>query len=193
MEQDIIIKVLRQTVNDDTLCDNKIIDKLSAGPKRNRPPSREELRIEIKNLKSKLTQATSKRRGAQATDDLDKLFPDLDASVSSFASFRNPDTLHNEKIVDLLETVENLKVEISSRDQHIEYLKKQMEKVYDEVKQVQAKDLNAVTMDAKRTALENETNNIRNELSQTIVKHDATSTQMQEQELSVNSMQSRLE
>ena len=43
-------------------------------------------------------------------------------------------------------------------------------------------------MDAKRTALENETNNIRLELSQTIVKHDATSTQMQEQELSVQSM-----
>ena len=193
IEQDLIIKVLRKTVGNDTLCDNVIIDKLSEGPKRNRPPSREELRIEIKNLKSKLAQATAKRNGNQAAADLDKLFPDVDVSVSSISSFRNVDTLHNEKIVDLLETVENLKVEISSRDMQIEYLKKQMEKVYTEVKQAQNRDVEVASMLSKNNALENEANSIRNELSQTIVKKDATETQFQEQELSTQDMRAKLQ
>ena len=68
-----------------------------------------------------------------------------------------------------------------------------MEKVYAEVKLVQDKDLQVASMASKHSALENETNNIRNELSQTIVKHDATSTQIQEQELDVQSMKTKME
>jgi len=45
---------------------------------------------------------------------------------------------------------------------------------------------------SKNNALENEANSIRNELSQTIVKKDATETQFQEQELSTQDMRAKL-
>ncbi len=47
-------------------------------------------------------------------DDLDRLF--LSENMSIMTEDRNVDSLHNEKIAELLESVENLKVEICSRE-----------------------------------------------------------------------------
>jgi hypothetical protein len=54
------------------------------------------------------------------------MFPTPTMDSVSVLSEHNIDSMHSEKIAELLETVENLKVEICSRDQHIELLRSQV-------------------------------------------------------------------
>ena len=56
MEQDVIIRCVRKVANDNPACDEAVIKELTGGPPRVRMISREEMRIEIKRLKGRLSQ-----------------------------------------------------------------------------------------------------------------------------------------
>lgn len=130
VQQEIAIQALRDLVKDDDKCDEQIIEWLNRGPPRFRPLSREEMRIQIRKLKGKAS-TSSKRSSEQALDDLDRILnpPDLEEGDED----KNIDPLQNEKIIELLEEIENLKLELKSKETATEGLRRQNKKINDEI------------------------------------------------------------
>jgi chromosome segregation ATPase len=166
-QQDVAITALRQLVNNEDKCDQQIISFLNAGPPRVRVLSREEMKIEIRKLKAALANSSTRRRGDAVIDDLDKLL-----SPPQEEATRLLDPLHNEKIVELLEEIENMKVELSSRHQQIEFLKQSVKKYSVQLQSYQIKEQDYELTGVKKTYLEKETSQLRNELSATAMSHE---------------------
>lgn len=166
-QQDVAITALRNLVNDEDRCDQQIISFLNAGPPRVRVLSREEMKIEIRKLKASLAGSKTRKKGDTVIEDLDRLL-----SAPQEAEGRLLDPLHNEKIVELLEEIENMRVELSSKDQQIEYLKQSVKKYSLQLQSLQIKEQDYAITDVKKTQLKNETRQLRSELTANAVSHE---------------------
>ena len=121
VQQEIAISALRDLVKDNDKCDDQIINYLNKGPPRIRPMSREEMKIQIRKLQSKLG-ITKTSKGDQAVDDLESL---LNPSKSSTEEQKIVDPLQNEKIVELVEQIQNLQLDIRAKDSTIDHFRTQ--------------------------------------------------------------------
>lgn len=89
--QDIVIEILRNLIKKDKEVDFEITKKMSLGPKRIRPKSREELRMELRKYRKEVSELTSEYY---------KQFPE-----------KNPD-FYKEKEVQTDEFVLGMKIEL---------------------------------------------------------------------------------
>jgi chromosome segregation ATPase len=132
-DQDTVIEVLRGIVNDDKKADAAIIKELSKGPPRIRVQTREELKMDITELKSKLTKYERKKEGTQVEekpqsavlDDKSKLHHEargmlMDKSMDKIQT-GNADFIL--KINDLNNEIEDLKLVVSGKNAEIEKYK----------------------------------------------------------------------
>ena len=78
---------------------------------------------------------------------------------------RVADPLHNEKIVDLLETIENLKVEICSRDSKVDYLTKEVDKLRWNIHELSGTETQLQLTATKKQSLANTNLKLRDELN----------------------------
>ena len=190
MEQDIIIKCVRKVADDDSACDEAVIKQLTGGPPRVRMISREEMRIEIKRLKGRLAQYAARKKGAQATQDLSALFPSETASI--ITEDRNVDTLHNEKIVELLEYIENYKVEITSRDTKVEYLEGYIKKQQSQILDLKGYETNTEFDGTKTKSQKIIIGQLHNDLDEQAKINQDTINRMKDDELSRGGLLNRI-
>lgn len=119
-QQEIAIKAVRDLANDEAACDAQIIAYLNKGPPRFRPLSREEMRIEIAQLKKRLNSKTSAAQADRAVDSLSQQFP-AEASSEQFL-----DPLQNEKIEELYLQIEDYKIELRAKEYTVSALRRKL-------------------------------------------------------------------
>ena len=186
--QDIVIEALRALVNDEEKCNRKIEDFLNRGPPRIRAVSREELKIEIKRLKGLVGTLQAKAKGAKAVDDFDKLLSRDGVEEES----KGVDTQHNEKIVELLEEVENLRVELSAKDVKIEYLAKTVKKLNQELGGLRLKENELEFTGQAKTNLESQLRELQDDLQVTASGKATSASTVQEKELEISSLKGQI-
>ncbi|CAG9315325.1 unnamed protein product [Blepharisma stoltei] len=197
VQQEIAIQALRDLIRDDEKCDEQIIEYLNKGPPRIRPLSREEMRIQIRRLKGKLS-TTSKRSSEQALDDLDRILnpPDLEENEE----MKNIDPLQNEKIIELLEEIENLKLDLKSKETAAESLKKQNKKLSEALQSMQMKENGYEIIDIKVNKLAVEREELVSQLNQnaqiegqTLARHDELEVGLKAAQEQINGLKKKLE
>jgi len=197
VQQEIAIQALRELIRDDEKCDEQIIEYLNKGPPRIRPLSREEMRIQIRRLKGKLS-TTSKRSSEQALDDLDRILnpPDLEENEE----MRNIDPLQNEKIIELLEEIENLKLDLKSKETAVESLKKQNKKLNEALQSMQLKengyeilDIQVNKLSVEREELVSQLNQNAHIEGQTLARHDELQVGLKAAQEQINGLKKKLE
>ena len=186
--QDIVIEALRAAVNDEEKCNRKIEEFLNRGPPRIRAVSREELKIEIKRLKGLLAGLQAKAKGAKAVDDFDKIMS-RDGVEEEKKGF---DTQHNEKIVELLEEVENLRVELSAKDVKIEYLAKTVKKLNQELGGLRLKENELEMTGQAKTNLESQLRELQDDLQVTASGKATSASTVQEKELQISTLKAQI-
>jgi chromosome segregation ATPase len=150
VQQEISIQALRDLVKDDEKCDEQIINYLNKGPPRIRPMSREEMKIQIRKLQGRLGMAKTSK-GDKAVDDLESL---LDPSKSEEVKLVDP--LQNEKIVELVEQIQNLQLDLRSRDSTIDHLRFQTKKLQEELMNYRNSENSDKLTSYKVSGIENE-------------------------------------
>lgn len=185
--QDLVIEALRALVNDEERCNRKIEEFLNRGPPRIRAVSREELKIEIKRLKGLVGTLQAKAKGAKAVEDFDKLL-----SREGEEESKGVDTQHNEKIVELLEEVENLRVELSAKDVKIEYLAKTVKKLNQELGGLRLKENELELTGQAKTHLESQVRELQDDLQVTASGKATTASTVQEKELEISSLKGQI-
>ena len=106
---------------------------------------------------------------------------------------RNVDSLHNEKIVELLEIIENLKVEITSRDTKVEYLESYIKKQSNEILDLRTNETNSQSNLQKTASLKNTNQRLQNELTNQAHANQATLNKVQDDELSRGGLLQRID
>lgn len=186
--QDIVIEALRAAVNDEEKCNRKIEEFLNRGPPRIRAVSREELKIEIKRLKGLVAALQAKAKGAKAVDDFDKMMSRDGVEEEK----KGVDTQHNEKIVELLEEVENLRVELSAKDVKIEYLAKTVKKLNQELSGLRLKENELELTGQAKTNLESQLRELQDDLQVTASGKATSASTVQEKELEISSLKGQI-
>ena len=163
LQQEIAIQGLRDLVSDNDRSDEQIIKYLNKGPPRIRPLSREEMKIKIRKLEARLG-ITKKTPGDQAVDDLESLLDPSKSQVSE--EFGLVDPLQNEKIVEIMEQVQNLQLEIRSKDSIIEHLRSQIRRLQEELELYRIKDTEDRILGVKSDGIKTENQTIKEKLAQ---------------------------
>ncbi|OMJ77832.1 hypothetical protein SteCoe_22500 [Stentor coeruleus] len=161
VQQEIAIQALRDIINDNDRCDEQIITYLNKGPPRVRPLSREEMKIKIRKLESKLG-ITKKSIGDKAVDDLSSM---LSSAHTQDEEVKIIDPLQNEKIVELVEQIQNLQLDIRGKDATIEHLRGQIRKLQDELVRYKNEQGEDRILGFKMSGIENENRNLHEEIS----------------------------
>ena len=187
--QDVVIEALRSLVSDEEKCNKKIEEFLNRGPPRIRAVSREEMRIEIKKLKATIAGLQAKAKGAKAADDFDKL---MSQSQPPEEEEKGVDTQHNEKIVELLEELENMRVELSSKDVKIEYLKKTIQKLNLELGHLRMKENELEFTGQVKTNLESQVRELQEGLQESATGQATHASSVQEKELQIRELNSNI-
>lgn len=161
VQQEIAIQALRDIINDNDRCDEQIITYLNKGPPRVRPLSREEMKIKIRKLESKLG-ITKKSIGDKAVDDLSSM---LSSAHTQDEEIKIIDPLQNEKIVELVEQIQNLQLDIRAKDATIDHLRGQIRKHQDELVRYKNEEGEDRILGFKMSGIENENRNLHEEIS----------------------------
>lgn len=162
LQQEIAIQALRELVNDNEKSDEQIIKYLNKGPPRIRPLSREEMKIKIRKLEAKLG-ITKKNPGDQAVDDLESMLNPSKSQVSE--EFGLVDPLQNEKIVEIMEHVQNLQLEIRSKDSVIEHLRSQIRKLQEDLQVYKNKETEDRILGLKSDGVNSENQSMKERLA----------------------------
>ena len=163
VQQEIAIQALRDIINDNERCDEQIINYLNKGPPRIRPMSREEMKIQIRKLQGKLG-ISKKSKGDQAVDDLESM---LNPSKSQEdEEFKVVDPMQNEKIVELVEQIQNLQLDCRAKDSTIDHLRQQMRKTQEELMNYKNSEGEEKLLGFKYSGMESEKQNLIEKLSQ---------------------------
>ena len=189
--QDVVIEALRALVNDEERCNKKIEEFLNRGPPRVRAVSREELKIEIKRLKALVGALQAKAKGAKAVDDFDRLMSK--GGDTAEEERKGVDTQHNEKIVELLEELENLRVELSAKDVKIEYLAKTVKRLNQELGGLRLKENELELTGQAKTNLESQLHELQDELQVTASGKATHVSTLQEKDLEISTLRSQIQ
>lgn len=154
-QQETVIDALRDLIQNEDKCDEAILKFLNQGPPRVRPLSREEMRIEIRKLKSQVGGvSTSKRRTDQALKDLETLLN----------QHQNNDQQQTERISQLQILLEGFRTDIIEKEKTIEDLTAVIEERDEEISVIR-ETLNELAKPAERIAnLEKEVSALKTEL-----------------------------
>jgi chromosome segregation ATPase len=163
LQQEIAIQALRDLISDNDRSDEQIIKYLNKGPPRIRPLSREEMKIKIRKLESRLG-ISKKTPGDQAVDDLESMLNPSKSQASE--EFGLVDPLQNEKIIEIMEQVQNLQLEIRSKDSIIEHLRSQIHKLQDELQLYKNKETEDRILGIKSEGIKSENQSIKDKLAQ---------------------------
>ena len=162
VQQEIAIQALRDLIADNDKSDEQIIKYLNKGPPRIRPLSREEMKMKIRKLESRLG-ITKKTLGDQAVDDLESMLNPSKSQESE--DFKLIDPLQNEKIVELMDQVQSLQLELRSKDSIIEHLRSQIKKLQEELQIYKNKETEDKILGLRSDGIKNENTNILEKLN----------------------------
>lgn len=163
LQQEIAIQALRDLISDNERSDEQIIKYLNKGPPRIRPLSREEMKIRIRKLEARLG-ISKKTPGDQAVDDLESMLNPSKSQASE--EFGLVDPLQNEKIVEIMEQVQNLQLEIRSKDSIIEHLRSQIRKLQEDLQLYLNKETEDRILGIKSEGIKSENQSIKDKLAQ---------------------------
>lgn len=130
-DQDVVIEALRGAIGNEQKADNAIMEALKKGPARIRVATREELKIEIKNLKNKLLKY--EKKGGVETNNAANLDIDDKLSVISNQVGNGSGIYVNNselilKINELHNQIDDLKLAVTNKDMEIEKYKEMIKK-----------------------------------------------------------------
>ena len=159
MSQDNVIDILRRVIGNDKKADGEVIKELSKGPPRVRAVTREELRMEIKDLKKKLLryEKTQGKLGAEdeqtevnknEQNDMRETQPE--PQIQQIALGRSNEEFIS-KIGELDNKLEDLKLVVSGKQTEIDKYKQLLSQ-----KNTEIKNLGQYKNDAKFLTMENE-------------------------------------
>ena len=77
-DNELVIETLRKIIGDEDLIEQELLKVINKGPARMRVPTREELRMEIKKLKGKLSSKSKKSEGQETGEKFDKESENMD-------------------------------------------------------------------------------------------------------------------
>ena len=120
---DLVVDTLRGVINDENKVDGAIVAALQKGPPRIRVQTREELKIEIKNLKAKIVKFESKKSSGNNQNDNKSEISRAETIASNFNLEEKIATVSADlimKINDLENDLEDLRLSISGKDAEIE-------------------------------------------------------------------------
>jgi len=160
-DQDIVIEVLRGLIGDDKKADNAIIKELTKGPPRIRVQTREELKMEIRELKNKLLKYEKKKDSSQQEVTADNVGTKQLQAELRRSSIMSLDKMESRmggansefilKINDLNNEIEDLKLVVAGKDAEIEKYKELISK-----KNLEIIELNQAKIDLKFVMTKNE-------------------------------------
>ena len=176
VQQEIAIQALRDIINDNDKCDEQIITYLNKGPPRIRPQSREEMKMQIRKLQSKLG-ISKPSKGDKAVDDLESL---LNPSKSQEdEEFKVVDPMQNEKIVELVEQIQNLQLDLRAKDSTIDHLRQLNKKNQEELLKYRSNENDEKMLGFKADGMEIEKKTLLDKLSKNASSSDEILAQLE--------------
>lgn len=189
-DQDTVIGILRGLLPDQKRADAAIIETLSKGPARIRVPTREELKIEIKDLKTKLLKYEKKKGQGTATAE-DNQMAQVEEEQASVISTKvveatRPNAGNAEyimKINDLNNEIEDLNLVVTGKQTEVEKYKQLISKKNEEIIELTQSKIDLKFMITKNDELKNEIESLRTKLNSDLYTNYDQTIKLEEIEL----------
>jgi len=189
-DQDTVIGILRSLIPDQKKADATIIQTLSKGPARIRVPTREELKIEIKELKTKLLKFEKKKGQGTATAE-DNQMAQMEEEQPSIISTKvveasRPNAGNAEyimKINELNNEIEDLNLVVTGKQTEIEKYKQLISKKNEEIIELTQAKIDLKFMITKNDELKNEIESLRTKLNSDLYTNYDQTIKLEELEL----------
>jgi len=190
-DQDVVIDVLRGLVNDPKKADSAIIQTLSKGPARIRVATREELKIEIKELKAKLLKYEKKKN--QGGVEVDEEKTQIETQQQSLASIKLTEAKFNSgnaeyimKINELNNQVEDLNLLVAGKQTEVDKYKQLISKKNQEIIELTQAKIDLKFMITKNEELKNEVESLRQKINSDLYQNYDQEIKLEELELANN-------
>jgi len=188
-DQDIVIDVLRGLVGDQKKADAAIIQTLSKGPARIRVQTREELKMELKELKAKLLKFEKKKTsGTQVADENQE-----PSQMNSMISIKGTTAIDAKvgsgnaeyimRINELNNQIEDLHLQSSGKQMEIDKYKQLITKKNQEIIELTQAKIDLKFMMTKNEELKNEVETLRQKLNSDIYTNYDQQIKLEELEL----------
>lgn len=190
-DQDTVIDVLRGMIPDQKRADAAVIERLSKGPARIRIPTREELKIEIKELKGKLLKY-EKKKGQTGTAAEDEVSVKDETGMQSMATITKADIGGKigagnaefiMKINDLNNEIEDLNLVVSGKNTEVEKYKQLISKKNQEIIELSQSKVDLKFMITKNEELKGEIESLRKKLNSDLYQNYDAQIKLEELEL----------
>ena len=187
-DQDVVIDVLRGLVGDQKRADAAIIQTLSKGPARIRVQTREELKMELKDLKAKLLKFEKKKANGTLVADENQEPSQMNSIISikgapTDAKVGSGNAEYIMRINELNNQIEDLHLQSSGKQMEIDKYKQLITKKNQEIIELTQAKIDLKFMMTKNEELKNEVETLRQKLNSDIYTNYDQQIKLEELEL----------
>lgn len=187
-DQDVVIDVLRGLVGDQKRADAAIIQTLSKGPARIRVQTREELKMELKDLKAKLLKFEKKKASGTMVGDENQEPSQMNSIISikgtvTDAKAGSGNAEYIMRINELNNQIEDLHLHSSGKQMEIDKYKQLITKKNQEIIELTQAKIDLKFMMTKNEELKNEVETLRQKLNSDIYTNYDQQIKLEELEL----------
>jgi chromosome segregation ATPase len=186
-DQDTVIGVLRGMIGDQGRADGEIIKTLTKGPPRIRVPTREEFKIEIKNLKASLLKYEKKKGNNTAGVENEQPAEDQSMISTNVKATEVRTGVGNAeyimKINELNNVVEDLNLVVTGKQTEVDKYKQLLTKKNEEIIELTQSKIDLKFMITKNDELKNELEALREKMNTDLYANYDQTIKMQEIEL----------